>query len=145
MKKDTNVISAETPLKLFLKDLKYNDYLQNNCSGYVMDWKRLAQWNAPLRPHCSLKMRKYNSEKCIPSEFGELLSCYDASYNLSKKEEYAPKQPSILETPRRRHKDETYARWCNELLNCLSSSGRNMALHEWFYSDVDKGWYDITI
>lgn len=51
--------------------------------------------------------------------------------------------PSIAPTalpPKSRHDDGTYSRWCSTMLNALSGSARCFASHEFFYSDIDRGW-----
>lgn len=50
-------------------------------------------------------------------------------------------RPAAAEPPRRRHTDAKYADWINGMLNVLSGSGRSWALHEFFYSDIDRPWY----
>ena len=51
-------------------------------------------------------------------------------------------QAPTLEPPRQRHTDTTYASWCSQLVHCLGSSGRNMARYEFFYSDLDRSWFN---
>ena len=48
---------------------------------------------------------------------------------------------ATLEPPRECHSDEMYGKLCHGLLNCLQSSARIFARHEFFYSDVDRAWY----
>jgi len=51
--------------------------------------------------------------------------------------------PSITPTalpPKSRHNDSIYSRWCSTILNALSGSARCFASHEFFYSDIDRGW-----
>ena len=50
------------------------------------------------------------------------------------------RQPATSEPPRRRHSNEQYAEWMTKMIDCLSGSGRNWALHEFFYSDIDRAW-----
>lgn len=50
------------------------------------------------------------------------------------------RQPAMVEPVRRRHTDEKYADWINKMINILSGSGRSWALHEFFYSDIDRAW-----
>jgi hypothetical protein len=50
------------------------------------------------------------------------------------------RQPVMAEPPRRRHSNDQYAEWTTKMINCLSGSGRNWALHEFFYSDIDRAW-----
>ena len=119
---------------IFMDDLIYNFGLFTE-SKSILDWKRQAQWSLPSKNLSSgfRHHRLYGKHHQI-----HLASCIQATQQLNQ--DHLPKQPSSLEVPRRRHKDSTYARWCNELLHCLSSSGRNMALHEWFYCDIDREW-----
>jgi hypothetical protein len=51
--------------------------------------------------------------------------------------------PSITPTtlpPKSRHADSIYSRWCSTILNALLRSARCFASHEFFYSDIDRGW-----
>jgi len=53
-------------------------------------------------------------------------------------------QPATLEPPRKRYSDSTYGLWCSRLINCLQGNGREMARHEFFYSDIDKAWFNFS-
>lgn len=51
--------------------------------------------------------------------------------------------PSVAPTalpPKSRHDNSIYSRWCSTMLNALSGSARCFASHEFFYSDIDRGW-----
>lgn len=54
---------------------------------------------------------------------------------------YVKQQPVEADPPRSRHSDEKYAEWIDAMVNILSGSGRSWALHEFFYSDIDRAWY----
>jgi hypothetical protein len=59
---------------------------------------------------------------------------------VARCESFPRTQPIPLDPPRQAHTDATYASWCKQLINCLSGSARSWALHEFFYSDVDRAW-----
>lgn len=101
----------------------------------ILDWRRRAQWT------CS-KEGEQGDHGLFSSANGPVDAGYMMTWETINPAPYVPNQPSSLDTPRRRHKDSTYAKWCSQLVHCLSTSGRNMAQHEWFYSDIDRAWYD---
>ena len=112
----------------------YREYFVAECKS-ILDWKRQVQWGQPNKKR-DLSFRRrppFSRDHQI-----HVASCIKTTQLLYQP--HIPKQPSSLEAPRNRHKDSTYAQWCNQLLHCLSSSGRNMVLHEWFYCDIDRGW-----
>ena len=51
-----------------------------------------------------------------------------------------PAESSTQVLPRSRHEDIVYATWCSKLLNALAGPARCFACHEFFYSDIDRGW-----
>ena len=115
-------------------DEMYSEYVGAE-SSCILDWKRQVQWSTSSDTIESKARRRLVFNRDLQVHYASSIEATQLLY-----QRHIPKQPSSLEVPRHRHKDSTYARWCNQLLNCLSSSGRNMALHEWFYCDVDRGW-----
>ena len=53
-------------------------------------------------------------------------------------------QSNGLEPARVKHDHEKYGQWCSKLISCLQGSGRMMARHEFFYSDIDKAWFNAN-
>jgi len=46
----------------------------------------------------------------------------------------------IFDPPRLCHSDQMYALFTSKLVNFLRGDGRAWAMHEFFYSDLDRAW-----
>jgi len=66
------------------------------------------------------------------------------SWEQARSSDVIHTKPAALEPPRKRYSDSTYGLWCSRLINCLQGNGREMARHEFFYSDVDKAWFNFS-
>jgi hypothetical protein len=86
----------------------------------------------------------YRSGRKRPAS--EIASALDPSgepwVTVSGESRISKQHAPTVEAPRQRHTDATYASWCSQLVHCLSSSGRNMARYEFFYSDLDRSWFN---
>jgi hypothetical protein len=109
----------------------------------LLDWQRRQMWS-PGR-----KARKFESEREIRQkvEIPPHLARYGVGFRLPPWESVNPAsdisdQSNQFAPPRGRHSDEVYAAWCHKLINCLNGSARSWALHEFFYSDIDRAWYN---
>ena len=84
-----------------------------------------------------------NGRKRPASEIASALDPYGEPWmTVSDGSATSRQQAPTVEPPRQRHTDATYASWCSQLVHCLGSSGRNMARYEFFYSDLDRSWYN---
>ena len=52
-------------------------------------------------------------------------------------------QDVVFADPPRLQSDLAYAKRCAELITCLSGSGGNFARREFFYSDIDRAWFNF--
>eukprot|EP00547_Thalassionema_nitzschioides_P001014 CAMPEP_0194207414 /NCGR_PEP_ID=MMETSP0156-20130528/6166_1 /TAXON_ID=33649 /ORGANISM="Thalassionema nitzschioides, Strain L26-B" /LENGTH=1028 /DNA_ID=CAMNT_0038934175 /DNA_START=177 /DNA_END=3263 /DNA_ORIENTATION=+ len=52
--------------------------------------------------------------------------------------------PITTYQPRKEHTDPVYASLSSKLINCLNSGGRSFARYEFFYSDIDRPWFNFN-
>ena len=117
----------------------------------LAEWTRRQQWNPTSSDETNLSTQETVQEKAKGVSTEEVIatsSTNDAetevSINLPVWDSVNP-MPCVKQQPagmeRRRHSDAKYAEWINVMVNVLSGSGRSWALHEFFYSDIDRAWY----
>eukprot|EP00978_Attheya_sp_CCMP212_P046997 scaffold421184_cov56-Attheya_sp.AAC.2 len=119
----------------------------------LLDWRRRQQWTPTTkRSKSSTTPRIEDTDKFEGTKNSALSTALSSvgidlelpSWEMVNPNPEVPKQPSTLEPPRRRHTDIHYANWCSKLIGCLSGSGRSMAHHEFFYSDIDRAWFNFS-
>lgn len=110
-----------------------------------LDWQRRQTWS-PMGRKLKIDTERESDKKVrLPQTFARL----GISFSLPLWENVSPastisSRPNRTGPVRARHSDIIYASWCNKLLNCLRGSTRSWAMHEFFYSDIDRSWYDIS-
>lgn len=52
--------------------------------------------------------------------------------------------PIVTYQAKKKHTNSFYASLCSRLLNCLNSGGRSFARYEFFYSDIDRPWFNFN-
>lgn len=129
--------------RLFGELHKSQDYLGGGdgvMSLSLLDWQRRQQW-FPAANNNSKKSHQEDIFK-LPARIVEAgIDAGLPSWETVNPIPRVPREPtSSLEPSRRRHNNATYASWCRKLINCLNGSGRMMAHHEFFYSDIDRAW-----
>jgi len=124
----------------------------NTVSLSLRDWRRRQQW-VPLTP---------SSNNIMP----EGITCSDFAIATPTSTYQSNDTPITIQTPEspniysevnpipshedvrlvgpkaklRRHCSMDYAKFCCDLVHCLTGSGRSNAHHEFFYSDIDRAW-----
>jgi len=64
-------------------------------------------------------------------------------HTLARDQDFPDEAPGrVYDPPRRRHSDQQYAQFCGRLMNCLQGPARLFATCEFFYSDIDRAWYN---
>jgi len=64
-------------------------------------------------------------------------------HTLAREHEYPNDTPGrVYDPPRQRHSDRQYAQFCGRLVNCLQGQARLFATCEFFYSSIDRPWYN---
>jgi len=64
---------------------------------------------------------------------------------LAREHEFPDDTPGrVYDPPRRRHTDQQYAQFCSRLMSCLQGPARLFATCEFFYSDIDRAWYNFN-
>lgn len=117
----------------------------------IVEWRRRQQWNPTCSDETNLSSQETAQEKAKGMSTEEVIATLstnasetEVSINLPVWDSVNPmpcvkQRPAVME--RRRHSDDKYAEWINVMVNILSGSGRSWALHEFFYSDIDRAWY----
>jgi len=108
----------------------------NHISLGLVEWKRRQQWN-PATNRAPPSRNKTSSSKLAKAGTSADLPHWETVNPIP----CVQRQPATAEPPLRRHSDAKYADWINAMINILSGSGRSWALHEFFYSDIDRAWY----
>ena len=66
-------------------------------------------------------------------------------HTLAREHEFPDEIPGrVYDPPRQRHYDRQYAHFCVRLMSCLQGPARLFATCEFFYSDIDRPWYNIS-
>jgi DIRP len=104
----------------------------------LLDWQRRQLWSPRRRTKKEAELEA-NRNMQIPDHF----KTSGISFRLPPWEALNPAltMPEEVEPVRKRHADDVYAAWCHKLINCLNGSARSWAIHEFFYSDLDRPWY----
>ena len=119
---------------------------KNSISLALLDWQRRQMWS----PNSGRRLAREDDQDistkvAIPTQLakcgiGYRLPPWESVNTASNMVE----QSNYVEPPRGRHSDEIYAAWTHKLINCLNGSTRSWAIHEFFYSDIDRAWYDAN-
>jgi len=126
-------------------DLNSADYVEE--SGHIslglLEWKRRQQGDtATNKEKGSMPEMDQEPVSTLPRKLARAglradLPLWDSVNPIPS----VQRQPATAEPPRRRHSDAKYADWISTMVNVLTGSGRSWALHEFFYSDIDRAWY----
>lgn len=125
-------------------NLDPNEYLEesNHVSLGLLEWKRRQQWDPATNKAKPMLQTYPKGMRCLPPRLAEEgMSAEIPLWEAVNPIPGVQRQPATAEPPRRRHSDAKYADWINTMINVLSGSGRSWALHEFFYSDIDRAWY----
>jgi len=111
----------------------------------LQDWRK--------RQRC--RFSHDNDQESSVYENGELEPVIQVSNNLQNSGIELPqwetinplsnmtRRPSMVDPTRRVESDHMYASWCTKLIHCLNGRGRSFARHEFFYSDIDRPWFNF--
>jgi len=131
---DEKVKSKKSAARRLVEDIPF--------SLSLLDW---SNNNLPLKSSQKVKRALPMSSKARKLEnafsseaIDATLSSWEALNNIDGVSD----QQISLEPPRTRLHDSNYGSCCSELINCLQSSARVFARHEFFYSDIDKAWFN---
>jgi len=133
------------PLRPFKKAKKVNRSLKGPVSLALLDWQRRQLWAAGYN-----KRQRKLLEKDIRANvrIPEYMAKLGIDFRLPPWESVNPAVANnVHDKPhndplRKKHSDDVYASWNHALINCLNGSARSWAVHEFFYSDVDRAWYN---
>lgn len=117
-------------------DLSAADYVDEtkHVSLGLLEWKRRNErGNAPKWGDVPFKIPRKLEEVGITGD----ISLWDSVNPIP----HATTKPAAIDPARRRHSDAKYAEYIASMIRILSGSGRSWALHEFFYSDIDRAWY----
>lgn len=121
--------------------LDLHDYIEesSHISLGLLEWKRRQERDAdskestvPVPESGFLPIPERLAKTGVTAEL--------PSWDIANPIPVAQRQPATTEPARYRHSDEKYAGWINSMINILNGSGRSWALHEFFYSDIDRAW-----
>ena len=129
------VKNTRNRVKIKDKDPLYRHFIEccedDIKSVSLLDWRRRQQENLP----------EVNSMSTLKDVFDTTLLSWERN---KKVERSTSVQTAGLEPARQKHSNLLYGGWCNKLISCLQGSGRMMARHEFFYSDIDKAWFNAN-
>ena len=116
--------------------------LKGPTSLALLDWKRRQMWTAG-NDEKKLKERDVRASVSIP----EYMTKCGISYRLPPWETVNPASNILTKSHqsdalKEKHSDDVYAWWTHRLIKCLDGSARSWAMHEFFYSDIDRSWYN---
>lgn len=124
-----NRISLKDKDPLYQHLVEYCEDNRNSLS--LLDWRRRQQENS--------------SGDYSISRLEDVFDTTLLSWEKNKKHEGSTSAQSAgLEPAREKHHNMLYGEWCSKLISCLQGSGRMMARHEFFYSDIDKAWFNTN-
>ena len=125
-----NTMKAEIPISLSL-----------------IEWRRRQQWKLSRRgaADTSTKLDQDDEIMRVASDLGKAgietkIPLWESINPLSSRK----RQLVIREQRREAHTDSWYASWCSKLINFLNSGGRSFARYEFFYSDIDRAWFNFN-
>jgi len=110
----------------------------------LLDWQRRQMW-------ANGKWQKKDAERDAGDkvEIPVHLSNTGVGHRLPSWESVNPasniwdkSNQAELAPARGRHSDEVYASWSHKLINLLNGGARSWAMYEFFYSDIDRAWYN---
>ena len=113
------------------------DYMEesNHISLGLLEWKRRQEWDS-----VACRESTETTHEALPLKLAEAGMNTLPRWDSINPIPHIHRQPATVEPVRRRHTNEKYAEWINAMINILSGSGRSWALHEFFYSDIDRAW-----
>ena len=115
----------------------------------LLDWQQRQHSSSTLaKLDCEAELGVFrsayrNGRKRPAAEIASALDSSGEPWTVTTHTSNMSKQQApTVEATRQRHTDATYASWSSQLVHCLSGSGRNMARYEFFYSDLDRSWFN---
>ncbi|CAB9529670.1 PHD and ring finger domains 1 [Seminavis robusta] len=124
--------------KGFSRKLAGSRPLRGPVSLPLLDWQRRQMWSTRTKP--KREEADANNTMDIPDQ----LAKWGITHRPPPWDAVNPAlgyEAEYEEPLRRRHADDVYGLWCHKLINCLNGSARAWAIHEFFYSDLDRPWY----
>jgi hypothetical protein len=131
---------------IFHPRMRQGDSAQDPISLDILDWRRrlLPQERAKKKSKISeVEQAQYNSPKVILdilAQGGMVRRLPPRAVAKPTSKPFASARPSHFDPLRKRHSDHVYATLVKKLMNSLSGGGKRWAQHEFFYSDIDRGW-----
>ena len=118
--------------------------LKGHVSLPLLDWQRRQIWAPGGRGRKDVD-NDVQASLAIPAHVKKS----GIAYRLPPWESVNPAsniadQSNHAEPIRKRHSDDVYSSWCHKLINCLNGGARSWAIKEFFYSDIDKPWYNAN-
>lgn len=112
------------------------DWLWRDCSKQYRDVNVQLETAADFRRRQSIPLHP----QFVKSDIVHRLPRMET---LAREHEFPLDTPGrVYDPPRRRHNDRQYAEFCARLMKCLQGQARLFATCEFFYSDLDRAWYD---
>ncbi|EEC51708.1 predicted protein [Phaeodactylum tricornutum CCAP 1055/1] len=115
---------------------------------HALDWKRRKQLHSKRnKPGSSILLDINHAQRSLklPKKLRNkgIVMTLPRWGSIKQAESFAPKE-SVFGPPRGLYSDQHYSFWSLRLMNFLQSSARTWVSHEFFYSDLDKAWYNSS-
>jgi hypothetical protein len=115
----------------------------------LLDWKRRHQY-MPAYDDCQPSSIVQLDEEDVDPDFRVTCNLDNTGVDVSLPQweetnllSTMAREPLPVDPRRNFQNDRRYASWCAKLINCLNGRGRSFARNEFFYSDIDRPWFNF--